>query len=45
MEDEFQKWLEQKNVGWYLNEWLNKVEDERKEQNEHDEMVYKCKNS
>ena len=48
MEDDFEKWLKQKNAGWYLlnekqflwylNEWLNKIEDERKEQKE-DEMV------
>ncbi len=38
MEQDFKKWLSQKNAGWYLNQWLNEIEDKRKEQ-KHDEMV------
>lgn len=48
MESDFKKWLEQKNAGWYLlpnkqfewylNEFLNEIEDKRKEQEEN-EMV------
>ena len=48
MESDFKKWLseqnpcwyllEDKHFEWYLNQWLNKIEDKRKEQKEH-EMV------
>ena len=48
VEEDFQTWIEKRNAGWYLlsnrqyewylNEYLNKVGEERKEQRE-DEMV------
>lgn len=48
MEQDFKKWLEEqtacwyllsdKQYKWYLNQWLNEIEDKRKEQ-KHDEMV------
>lgn len=48
MEEDFKQWLEQKTVGWYLlpnqdyewylNQWLNDMEEKRKEQR-NDEMV------
>lgn len=46
MQDDFQKWLEQKNAGWYLlnnsmfewylNQFINEIEDKRKEEKEHE---------
>lgn len=46
MEDDFQKWLEQKNAGWYLlsnsqfewylNQFINEIEDKRKEEKEYE---------
>lgn len=38
MEQDFKKWLEEQTACWYLNQWLNEIEDKRKEQ-KHDEMV------
>ena len=42
MEERFQEWLSQRNAGWYLlsekqmewyvNEWLNEIEKNRKEE-------------
>ena len=50
MKDEFQKWIEQKNAAWYLlsnqqyewylNQFIDEIEAERKEQKEHEQMVY-----
>lgn len=49
MEEEFQKWLEKRNAGWYLlsnsqfewylNQFIDEIEEKRKEQNEDEEMV------
>ena len=46
MEEDFQKWLEKRNAGWYLlshsqyewylNEYLNEIEEKRKEQKKHE---------
>ena len=38
MEEDFQTWLEKRNAGWYLNQFIDEIEEKRKEQNE-DEMV------
>lgn len=48
MESDFKKWLSKQNPSWYLlededyewylNQWLNKIEDKRKEQDKN-EMV------
>lgn len=48
MQDDFEKWLQQKNAGWYLlsnrqyewylNQFIDEIEEKRKEQNEN-EMV------
>lgn len=42
MEERFQEWLSRRNAGWYLlsekqmewyvNEWLNEIEENRKEE-------------
>ena len=46
LETDFQKWLEQKNAGWYLldnsqyewylNQFIHEIEDKRKEEKEHE---------
>ena len=46
MQDDFQKWLEQKNAGWYLlsnqqyewylNQFIDEMEDKRKEEKEYE---------
>ena len=46
MESDFKKWLSKQNpcwyllkdadYEWYLNLWLNEIEDKRKEQKEHE---------
>ena len=48
MEHDFKKWLEQQTAcwyllsneqyEWYLNQWLNEIEDKQKER-KYDEMV------
>ena len=46
MESDFKKWLSEQNpcwyllsnegYEWYLNQWLNELEDKRKEEKEHE---------
>lgn len=46
MEEDFQKWLEKRNAGWYLlsrkqfewylNQFIDEIEEKRKEQKEHE---------